>query len=836
MNTASATDPAEIIMESLAARISMLMFLSLLFSTSVLAGSIRVTVVDREGSPIAGQGMQIRPAVRVPGLGGYRSYARTDSNGVALLSAVPPAAYGIIWDRFEEPNIVPPADNPYVPVPTVTLTDQVSDVEVRVELWRGARVVFEVAVDRGRLPSGVAQMRNLDIDKSIEATIGQYGSCERLVVPGRWEMSLRPTPGYLLVGLEVDGQSYPGSSAVVELYATNRTTYITWSFAAPCLVTGRVESEGEWPGSAQAVATLLEPGAWIEAARARGGSEFNSVLGRGVQGDPEAYEMVLPAGRWLILAQGERLISSRPESVELELLPGSEDRVDFLVRFSEGDGPGLRVTALSPQHQRLRGVFAAAWPLTNDPAATPPLSRCQGDTGCVLSGLEAGDFMIVAGHRDFLEGQRVLPKYDPEGKRQQVFVTLEDGAQLRFRAWDSDQQSVADVALVLERLGEEPLTLLNDDELNAQKSRREASTDSSGYAAIGGLSQGRYLLQGQILGATSMTRSIRFVGNDTRHEEPEPELEVELGSREQRLVEITVLVSGSIQGRLACHDSLPPGPAVSVRLFSIQKPHRDRRHDPGLREGATLALDDLSLTGAGLSSFVAGPLEAGLFNLAVRPLGHQLWTWSPGGEDRTRAAPLRIRPGEPAEAGLIGVYCGATVDLFPRVTSGEPLPDLRDAEIRAYARPASEGQASLPSEPTVEVFENSIRLRDLPEGAAELEVFITHPHFLPTAEQRFVVEIETERGGLQVLALAIDAIGGSLAARGDGAVVHLSGAAGFIRKQPIADGEAFFGSLPPGIYQARLCADAECQRTVEQWEAIDLRSGQSVRLVRTGGR
>ena len=81
--------------------------------------------------------------------------------------------------------------------------------------------------------------------------------------------------------------------------------------------------------------------------------------------------------------------------------------------------------------------------------------------------------------------------------------------------------------------------------------------------------------------------------------------------------------------------ALPTGSAKSVLLGGQEVKAQERKVR---RE------KDVALTGKSLDTVTAGPLAAGAFALAVRPAGHDRWTYEGDTEDEELDLPARAPP------------------------------------------------------------------------------------------------------------------------------------------------------------------------------------------------
>jgi protocatechuate 3,4-dioxygenase beta subunit len=808
------------------ARIGPGVLVCLLGAIPCVAGSIEVTVEERDGGPVREQWIALENTA-ADFLHRTRR-GRTDADGKATFAALPAGTYTISVGRLRGRDLVPPHENPFAPRPVVTLATGDEDLQIVVELWRGVRVVSQLIVDRRESRPSLVRYESLDSDLRLESRFDPAGYAERVLVPGRWRVSIEPPPGFLLTDFEIDGRSHDDHEAVLDLGRYPNTTHLTWRYSGPALIYGRVAREGE--GEMTVVATLVEPGTWIEAANYRGGSDVEHVEARWP--DPNNYEIVLPDGRWSVRPVGNGVVWSEPEQELVNVAAGEERRVDFTVGLEASESTELLVSVLvsTGRWAPIEKARIEVWSLDDD--SRPASKVGQGETEswylpARISGIPAGNHVVVAGHRDYLEGRETI-EYEPDPvKPPSVSVRLPSGAAILAGALDEDDEPVPDVEVEIVRLDELPEITIEDEGFRNDKSRRVGATDATGHIKLEGLYPGRYALRGRLRGALAATRFVRVIDDGEQHDE----IELELGNEKERHIDLAVRPAASLSGTLACTDggSLPG--ATSIRALLPEVDELDRREDPDLTLDALLALDDQPLTGKHLDRFLAGPLEETRLQLALRPSGYGTWTWALSTEQREHAAVISTSLGETDDLGTIRIECGPAAEAVPTVTDGSPLPDLRDVDVHATAT-ALRGNPNRDSvRPRVESLPGSVLLRDLPEGEIELEVVLSHPHFLPTEEQLWIFEREVQRGWLIAIQPEVPSIGGAILMVGlEGALVRLGGLDGLLRTVEVEDGRAWFVSLPAGPYRAELCADTACADVRRVWETAVVKTGHTLTL------
>lgn len=793
------------------------------------AGEIEVTLTDRDGRAISNQRMSLRLA-ETEGWRRYTGYrATTNAAGKATFAEVAPGSYKVDVGSLEGRDFVDPEENPFAPTPAVTLVEETDRAEIKLELWRGVRVVTDIAVDRGEEPSVTVHHHNIETGVEYSEGIWSLGFVEKILVPGQWRLHLDPPPGYLLVGLEVNGRPEEGHEPVLTLEEYMPAVHVTWHYAAPATLTGKVTVAGAEDGPLVIRSELLEPGPWIEAALKRGGSKFEAVE-KGLRED-YTYEMVLPSGRWMVRPVGARLEESDPPLVELRLEPGDYRRVDFTVRHQPADGGTLWVEVEDAEGNRINDAPVEVWSLS--PQGEPETRLGQGiserPVGMVrFHGMPAGDLLVVGGHAEFIETRLAVREYDPEEEStRMVTLRLEPGSAIWTRAVDEKDEPMHDVVLEVHRLDELPEFLLNDPAFAESKIDRNSRTDVTGYADISGLYPGLHRVTGRLLGAQAVTRFVRVgragseVGDD---------VEVALGPAQRFETRMLVLPAASVAGSIACTDGGQFPPGASIRIFEAGAPGGDPREDAELREGSSVALDEMPLTGRRLDAFLAGPIEDGSYQVALRPTGFGRWSWAMDGEQRERAALLHVTKGEPSEIGLVSLDCEPAAEFRFFIADESPLPDLRDAGVAASVTPLQGNPEGEALEPRIELRRDSILLRELPEGKIAIRLRVNHPYFLPVADVEVELETELHRGWLDDEPVVVDGLGGAIRIRGDGGSARLVAEGVARRRQPLERGRTLFGSLPPGSYRVELCDSTACGGSRGEWDSVIVEPGRTTYL------
>ena len=116
-------------------------------------------------------------------------------------------------------------------------------------------------------------------------------------------------------------------------------------------------------------------GPWLPSVQARGGSIYKYASAR-PQDPKQDYEMVVLDGRWIVSPRGEQLEGAEPNQVEIQLAPGDERRIDFVVRGSAMDGEeATRVSVRKPEGRRVLDTPVEVWDADPENRPATPLPR-----------------------------------------------------------------------------------------------------------------------------------------------------------------------------------------------------------------------------------------------------------------------------------------------------------------------------------------------------------------------------------------------------------------------------------------------------------------------------
>ena len=788
--------------------------------------------------------------------------AKTDSDGKAIFEDLLPGVYAISVLSLRDGPLISPQDNPWAPAPTFTIAQPDERVALVVEVWRGTPMSARIVVDNDAPPPASVELRSLDglPGRTIPLRNGKWLGP---LVPGRWEARFQFPAGYLLSDLVLNGESRPGFVLRFDTREDPRPQDLTAYLNARSLIHGTLRGEGgRCP--VRVVATLEAPaGDWLAAANERGGSEFQRVVG--LSDEPCVYKMWLPEGGWLVRPEGD-IAGSDPEEVRVDIALGERREIDFdlLTNEQKERGEDLLVRVLSPDGKTVEGATVEAYrddasesegdSASDSEAAEsgPPLATDVTGrffwTDARLAGLAAGSYRIVAGHPDFLEGEATVA-HDPRAKKPTVVdVKLRAGGVIHARAVDGDGTAVGEVELRVTRVGDPPSGGLASELVRASKMSRTVRADATGHVWVRGLPAGTYRLAATLAGAKTAAHFVRLRAGSAP---PAASAEVELSEGRTTEVELVVLPAASLTGTLRCSDGGSLAPALGVRVFDAATPAKPWT-DPDLREGSLLAVDDLRLGGKLLDEFDAGPLETGTHRLAVRPAGHDYWSWPTDALTPETAMPFPVTELSPRKIGVATIECGPLVMLVPRIASGQATPDLRlgrvvvDPVIEATEEatsPEGEPQEKEPLPHRTEASPDRVFVRGLPPEKVNLRLRLEHPYLIPSEREIARDGLDLLRGRLSEIQVPFDAVGGLLEVRGTGAAARrtsLQGKAegtvpvsqGTVPEliRPVIGGVASFPGTPAGRWNVELCADPECRSVLKTWDGVVVEAARTVTL------
>lgn len=812
------------------------------------AGAVEVRVVDENGEALSETTVTLTPAGRRRGPQRYN--LRTNLQGRARFEV--PDGMWVAEVQQVPPGFVPPNNNPYNPPPVFTVrSDDDNALVVDVVLQRGIPV--EIRVDGATRPNEVRpkDFAALFKHRATNAAVGasfRAESVTRLLVPGAWEVEVKPRPGVLLVGVEHNGNPIASSTVSLDLEENPFPVQLVFTYRQPASIYGAVTVEGGEPGQVSIVAQLDEPGDWINAARARGGSQYERVS---IRPDRRGnYEMTVPDGRWRVFPVSQNLVSSVPPEDELVILPGEDLQVDFAVTL-EKPAHSFMVTVGGKLTGEVRNAWVEILSMDGEALRSGRTTSRGRIRFPVLP--EKDDYLLVAGHRDYLETQRELLAFDSINTVVTP-ISLEMGAGFRLQAQDAAGEPMEGVELVVERREELPELRLKDPLFLSAKQSRTIPTDLTGRARANGFYPGLHEVRAVLPQRRGQAAEL-LVGEPGTLKEKRWTVHLEAGQMVD--LEARLEPSAMIELEMVCEDGGPLPDAASVRVYDAAvafeegafekgaplSPNKDGaryQEVQGEDDGAVLVQENVLLKGQPRQVLRLGPLAQGTYRLAVRPAGFSRWTWAFGTTDAALSDEIQILAdagGEDVNLGLIGLECGPAADVVPLVVTGQKLPGATltarafAAETETeYPRPSVGGPSTRHADR-----EKRYEVRRLPEGPALLDLVLAHPCLMPYPSLRWQVEIDLQRGNWLEVAPRVEAVGGAVRVHGEAGlgtrlhIVRLQGMeapAGTPRKAVIGtNGRVIFPSLEPGRYRLEICADRAC-RTVDRELAVDVRPGR----------
>ncbi|NIM61381.1 MAG: hypothetical protein GTO30_06915, partial [Acidobacteria bacterium] len=353
---------------------------------------------------------------------------------------------------------------------------------------------------------------------------------------------------------------------------------------------------------------MREGGDWLEAARARGGSRYDMVWAHPVYPTWE-YEMVVPAGRWLVRPESDGLERADPREVEVDLRPGDYERVDFVVDGGHGRGGGrrTRVRVEDVQRDRVREATVEAWPAHPDVREDGPIAAAKtGWSDAILRGLGDEEYLFVAGKRGYVEAGKVAKAPVPGEKNGGVRLRLGRGAVVHAVARGADEKAVAGVEVVLERQ-DDFVSLLADREIADWVVRPTGATDKSGHLWMRGIYPGLY----RLTGAHRRSGEAMFFAEfrDKGESRWEREFEKEYRGDEEDELEIRLVPAGVLRARLHCSDGSELAPEADLAIHDGLQ-----THDPGKAwNEAVYKAEAYVLEGQRRDTFHVGPLDPGAY-------------------------------------------------------------------------------------------------------------------------------------------------------------------------------------------------------------------------------
>ncbi|MEM1202261.1 MAG: hypothetical protein AAGN66_03430 [Acidobacteriota bacterium] len=778
-------------------------------------------MTNQQVALVPSQGRRFRRAIR---------QGHLDNEGRVVFEGVSAGTYDVKLPDLQPP-LLGPDKNPFTPSPRVTILDNGETVRAAIELWRGIPLSASIDVPGASGQGFRARFRHLDTGSTRFLSFPPEGQIRTHLVPGIWQVDVRPRDGFLLIGTELDGTALPGASVTVDLLSHPVEHQATFSYLSPCTISGAVtEISGQVP-AVYVEATLVEPGPWIDAARRRGGSRYESVIAP-VDSRTSRYEMTLPDGRWQVAPKGKRLRESRPERVEVAMAPGGSENVDFTIEL-EPPAAETGEMVVIVEGPKGRGKPGAKVEVRTSRDAPPVAAGTSHASGLARVPAPAeGSYLLVAAHVSTLEGTTRIEDYDPDAENPAVpTVRLPRGAEIQVQALDREARPLPGVELRVRRLDPEPEILSEDRRILRSKMSRALVTDHSGRATDAGFYPGRYRLEARLQGADGQGYSVilRSAERSGRR------LDLRLGSESVR-VDARLVPAPRLRMALDCVDGWPLPQTADVYLMDIGTGTDVAEDGPTARAGDSLSADRQLLAGERRDQLTLGPLVPGLYHLRVRPEGFDRWTWAYGTYDIADAFAIRVGPDREdlLDLGTLPVECGPAVDLIPSIDTGHPSPDVGKVGISVRALELS-GEPTEPPRVLRDV--QRFELRGLGRGEQILEVTLDHPCFLPETPLTWDLPLDLERGAFQELMLAVPDLGAAIEVRGRSAWARLIATGPPIpdqeletRSAPLKSGRALFPSLPAGTYRVDLCPTADCGSPDLTWAEVKTDPGQVLQL------
>ena len=812
-----------------------------------LAGSIEVSVRVHGQNPVAEAPVFLHPPYppEVPMLerlirpGAYRGF--TDRHGVARFAGLPSGRYTVSLPQIPA-ELLQPVENPLEPAPVVTLFHDEEELRMDVDLQFGIPV--GIAVESNASPEGflVHYRHRSSGFVRVEPLRSPLPRLRRLLSEGLWEVWITSPPGELLVELEHDGHPLPGSVATLELELPyppgpmSETTWLTFEYESPATIEGDVIVKGGPLEEIEVVATLVRPGDWLEEAEERGGSTYSPL--RVPVGPEGRYRFHLPSGIWHVAPQGRRILVREPEKIFVEAKNDEVNQADFEVELDEEPPRTFRVRVRNRRHEDVEGAVVQL--VSREDPTTVLRQGVTQPFGVELDAVEPGDYLIRAGHPEYLETEHELVDFQA-AEVSEVFVELSEGAYLELRAVNLEGGPAGRVEWTIEHLGP-PLELkLTEPVFVESKTRRLALTDDSGRARVAGLYGGFYRLRAERPAyGDGELGGLFHVGRERSRARPTVELYLPEGRSEEAWAR--QLPSGTLRFELLCDDNGPLPPDVSVLVVDLDGPVGDieAAHVPsggsrgGIQEQAALWREKVALTGRHRNLLAVGPIDQGVYRLALRPAGFTRWTWAfetyVGRESYT--IQIDVDENEPAtllDQGTFKLECSPAVDLVPELLEGE-MPDMKNVRVRARLL-APDEDVEIASHPQVVRRRDRAELRLLPQGAVRLDFVLSHPHFLPYTDLNWQVELELQRGRYAMVTPQISTLGGALRVVGltaqPEARLRIEGNGHEATEVVVHGDSVVVPSIVPGRYDVKLCRDPACEPVLHRWPDVDVRPGRT---------
>jgi hypothetical protein len=823
-----------------ASRARQLSFCALLVASASHAATVELRLLDELDQPIADVEVNLtldRGSFShfYPGHRGV-----TDPSGRVVLEGISAGRY-LTFLVAEEDRFVELEGHPSIRTPSITVEDDQDTVNSTLRFVRGAPVVFRVSARGAPLPWPRLVLRDLDRGWQTEILI-RDGLIEHdmRLVPGRWTAQVQPIPGYLLTSVEINRTELPGYIAEVDLPPGEQPWYINFEYAAPAVVWGYVRYEGERFG-VEIVAQLEEAGPWLPSVQARGGSIYKYASAR-PQDPKRDYEMVVPDGRWIVSPRGEQLEGAEPNQVEIQLAPGDERRIDFVVRGSATDGEeATRVAVRKPEGGRVLDTPVEVWDADPENRPASPLAQERTTYFGIadIRGLDADTpYLFVAGAEGFVEETVTMKPPAPDDDPDMVLIHLKRGATVHAVSRNDDDAPLASIEVSLTRQ-DETSSMMTAPEIIEWARRPVGKTDDTGHLWLRGVYPGRYLVEGTLLGDDAARYFVEF--RDSSSEDWESSIERTYVGEDIDEFDLRLTPAAGVQAIVQCSDGAPVPEEADILVLQGTSSYEDTVESDWIAE-AVHASGDFVLEGDNRDRITAGPLVGGAYHVLVRPAGHNRWTWALGTEFPEDAAVIATAPGDPTDLGTIAVDCAPAIAIRPTPPEDVELPDLAETNVDERVGEISgtvtlgDRRRRVPHARTVTT-STEVQFRDLPEGKASLEAVVYSPFFLPHPELPVTIDAILERGTTLTIDHPVAGIGGALDVVPGGwtkkvlavrLIRHTDepGEESEITISAPAGSSFLIPSLFPGRYRVTLCIDAVCEAPPVASGVVDVRAGE----------
>lgn len=798
------------------------------------AASVIVSVHDTQGLAMGDVNLRVQPRTedgRVDRSRGYLNFfATTDLAGHASIS-VPPGRWRL--DASSRGSLfVAPSENPRHPPIPIDIISDTSVVEAELVLSRGGRVRANLECNR-EAPAVAVSFESLDGLWTREVSLRESTlSGDIALLPGRWRVHAVIPPGWLLVGLSVDGQELSGSDTVISIEEADDRIDVVVRLEGMAWIGGGLGITGPSPCIGEVSAVLVEPGPWLAAAAARGGSEYRVVLAN-KHVRPCSWDAILPSGTWRIEVNCGKGCVVSPALPLVTLAPGEQRTLDIQGSVSpagQGDPPmrEVIVTVLTPEGKAAVNARLKAWPLEASESGVEPMGIARtnrdGIARLLVKGI-TGALRIVAGHPDHLDGEAVTGDPVSSSGWPPLTITLAPSASLDVVARDAEERAIAGVRVQI-TASREPADLITFPPMRALRRSRDRVTDAEGALSWLGLPGGDWAVAAHLAGGDANAFLMDVTGEGfTPDEDDATKGSVRLteGSASKLAIRIRPAARIIVSLDPSC-EPFPREMELRVVPASLMKPGAEDVE--ALLDHPYLQVDRMPRGGLADSEIMIGPLATGSWIVAVRPDGFDRWTLAPGVEVLPDAAGVEALEGSIARVPSFRIDCAPLLELIPKITSGAPTPDMRLARVSATWT-----RASVPESPPITLvtrsLRDSVRAERIPEGRGVASIRIFHPHGLPEPKIEVRQEAKAERGKRVRVVVEWSDLGGAVAVGGRSAYIGARSAAlapsgevaPWRRIVPVVDSHALVPSLSAGDWIVADCDDAACASAARERHA-----------------